>query len=317
MGAAKPFRESNEAVRTLQVDFQWSDATSTACWCNYASLSLGLPLSPEAAGDLEELLRERLRLPEGHTVFTARRLDEPFAPSLPLLLIHGLAPPDETALQLTVVVRPFMQLMLPPAKLELPSIPLSALEPGAAGSAGAVAEFLRRLQTFGTVRLRADQALAEATCGTLPSSVRPSDYRSPPPLEFGHVDRVCRRPRPQLHTRRCRRSLPSRRRRSNVCTPHVAAASCWQMGRPTLGATAVTPAGVRTRGASGSSCDSTCPGRARMRGGLRWPRAAWPHYRTGHPKRSLTSLASYDARPPSALGHLRAVVEWTRPLGCA
>ena len=160
MGAATPFRESNEAVRTLQVDFQWSDATSTACWCNYASLSLGLPLSPEAAGDLEELLRERLRLPEGHTVFTARRLDEPFAPSLPLLLIHGLAPPDETSLQLTVVVRPFMQLMLPPAKLELPSITLSALEPGAAGSAGAVAEFLRRLQTFGTVRLRADQALA-------------------------------------------------------------------------------------------------------------------------------------------------------------
>ena len=295
MLAATPFRASTDAVRTLQIHFEWSEVTATAAWCNHVSLTLALPLSIEAAGALEELLRERLRLPEGHTVFTARRSDEPFAPPLPLLLIHGLVPPDESSLQLTVVVRPFMQLMLPPAKPELQSIPLSALEPRAAGSTEAAAEFLRRLQTFGTVRLRADRALAEATRGTMspPQSASCHDLLHRPHPRRWSCRHHIPAPASQMRTRQCRPSSPGQQRPSNACTPRAAASGQWGVQRihQMQGATAGTPAGARTLGASGCSCEYTCSVRTRACGTA--------YCRTALQSRSCARLASCSERPPS------------------
>ena len=151
---APPFRASDAPLRKVWCKFH-HEATilPRVRWSNTAELQLDLPLQPTATDDLERLLQQKLSLPAGHTVFTIRRLDEIAAPVLPLVLLHGLVAPDETSVEIAVVVRPVAQAGAPPPRAPLPSLDLAALDG---------AELLRRLRTEKVARLRMDPALLAA-----------------------------------------------------------------------------------------------------------------------------------------------------------
>ncbi|KAL1514894.1 hypothetical protein AB1Y20_003976 [Prymnesium parvum] len=161
------FRPSAAPPRLARVRFQWSATTTSAAWSHTTELPLTLPLSPSDACALELSLHRLLRLPGGFTVFTVRRADEPYAPPLPLLLLHGLLPPEQTLLHVLVLVRPLAQLARP---RQLPPPPLRLAD--LSHSAAAAAELLRRLQRDGTARVCADERLAEATRGAYDAMVR-------------------------------------------------------------------------------------------------------------------------------------------------
>ena len=160
-----PFRPSTEPRRQLSAVFHWIDeAAPGAAWSvASAQITLHIPITTEEAVALESTLQEQLRLPPGHTVFAARPLSEPAAPAVPLLLLHGLVAPQESALAASVVVRPVAQLQRPRPDSSRAPIPLDSLLSGSDGAAAAAVELLRRLQSSGTACVRGGAELTAAT----------------------------------------------------------------------------------------------------------------------------------------------------------
>ena len=180
--ATPPYRPSTERSRRLRTTFHYLVRTvSGASWSNVAEVTLDVPLLPEAANELEALLRQQLALPEGHTVFGIRALSEPSAPALPSLLLHGLADPLQPSLALSVVVRPLAQLTRQPVA-PLEAIPLASLQ---SGCTAACLALLHGLQLTGTARLRGGPELAartRAAYAALPAFFeQPASCRPPHP----------------------------------------------------------------------------------------------------------------------------------------
>ena len=156
---APPFRASDAPLRKVWCKFH-HEATilPRVRWSNTAELQLDLPLNP-AGRPRPRALAAAEALAAGRP----HRIHDPpprqtAAPVLPLVLLHGLVAPDETSVEIAVVVEPVAQAGAPPPRAPLPSLDLAALDG---------AELLRRLRTDKVARLRMDPRCSRRCAGAL------------------------------------------------------------------------------------------------------------------------------------------------------
>ena len=181
---APPYRPSTAARWNQLCAFSVRNARSLPASCNQcAELRAWLPLTPEEAVKLEWALQRELRLPPFLTVFAVVRSDEsPYAPLIPLLLLHGVCGANEPRCEVDALVRPMIQaqpeLRVRPAPL--PALPLALLmDPATRAAAGL--ELLTRLRRFSVARLRATADLA--ACLDCCLAELPAFFRQPRPTK--------------------------------------------------------------------------------------------------------------------------------------